>query len=182
MALLVFAGCRFGGASADPKAWIELDSDAGAAGSSAGSGTAGTGAGSGAGQGSAGTKSSAGEGEDGAVASDDDDGGSAGGTCTPPSTPPAVCDPVKNTGCGMGMQCDVDLVATQLAGRCTFSAPPDGGTGCFASPFTQSCPPTQTCEANACRDICLCDADCRAGSCCSQPLGTQGWKLCAPCK
>jgi hypothetical protein len=95
-----------------------------------------------------------------------------------------ICNPITNMGCtqGLGMQCDVNLLASTLQGQCVFSAPAvDGGT-CLNIPPTETCPPRHTCvDFNECRKVCLCDTDCDPGDCCSVPLGEQGFKTCRPC-
>lgn len=94
----------------------------------------------------------------------------------------AVCDPIANTGCSkeLGMQCDVDLLASSLSGICVFSAPRDGP--CVAIPPTESCPAGETCiDGDRCHKICLCDTDCDSGSCCNTPLGGAGFMVCGSC-
>jgi hypothetical protein len=94
-----------------------------------------------------------------------------------------MCDPLKNTGCvaELGMQCDVDLVATSLAGVCVFKAAPTDPAGCQNIPPTESCEPGTTCVEGNCQKVCLCDDDCDAGTCCKHPLGSGGWKSCTAC-
>jgi hypothetical protein len=99
-------------------------------------------------------------------------------TCSPPAV--AVCDPVKNEGCPPGMQCAVNELASTLTGYCTFSAPMDVGF-CFNSGVTESCPPTKACIGDRCKSLCFCDADCDPRECCVEPLGSLGFKVCAPC-
>jgi len=93
------------------------------------------------------------------------------------------CNPITNSGCAaeLGMQCDVDLFAPTLGGVCVFSAPAPTPDACLAIPPTQTCPAKQTCVEGACRTVCLCDADCGAGSCCTDLLGEQGFKTCSKC-
>lgn len=94
------------------------------------------------------------------------------------------CNPISNEGCTseLGLQCDVDMTSTEPRGICVFSAPaPDGGT-CLNIPPTETCPAGQTCvDFTACRKVCLCDDDCDAGDCCSEKLGSSGWKTCGKC-
>lgn len=105
----------------------------------------------------------------------------AGSACAPPSPSPAVCDPVNDTGCGSGMQCDVDLLQSELAGLCAFSTQYDAGP-CTATGLSESCPVKQTCVLGTCRKLCYCDSDCAPGECCTERLDdTLGWMLCAPC-
>ncbi|MET0386978.1 MAG: hypothetical protein ABW321_13515 [Polyangiales bacterium] len=95
-----------------------------------------------------------------------------------------VCNPITNRGCAgeLGMQCDVDLLAGELAGQCVFSAPPPDGGTCLNIPPTESCPAGSTCvDFSECRKLCLCDDDCGAGECCAEDLGAQGFKVCSPC-
>jgi len=90
-----------------------------------------------------------------------------------------VCNPVTNEGCPEPMQCAVDLASDVLAGYCIFNGPV--GAGCFNSGVTESCPPTSTCFDFECRTLCFCDADCEAGQCCVDPVGTLGFKACGAC-
>ncbi|MFT3926451.1 MAG: hypothetical protein QM778_28155 [Myxococcales bacterium] len=95
-----------------------------------------------------------------------------------------VCNPVTNTGCSEALvqRCAPDLSSAKLAGYCTFMGEiPDGGLECFNSVVTESCPPKSTCHNGACRSLCFCDADCGDGQCCTEPLGEQGFAVCAPC-
>lgn len=108
------------------------------------------------------------------------------------------------------MQCAIDLAA-KATGYCIFSAPESGNAGmgtagtpagvgampvppaaspsttttsttaCFNSGVTESCEPKSTCYSGECRTICLCDADCDAGGCCSDPVGDTGFKVCGAC-
>lgn len=94
------------------------------------------------------------------------------------------CNPIANTGCAaeLGMQCDVDLLASTLSGLCVFSAPPPDGGACLNIPPTESCPPGHTCvDFSECKKLCACDSDCDAGDCCSERLGDHGFKTCSPC-
>lgn len=92
-----------------------------------------------------------------------------------------VCDPIANTGCAteLGMQCDVDVFATTLAGVCVFNAPPADESACLNIPPTESCPAQMTCVEEACAKICLCDADCDGGERCTKPVGSGGFKVCS---
>jgi hypothetical protein len=111
----------------------------------------------------------------------DTDGGPRGGSC---DREVAVCNPVRNTGCPVELatQCGPDLSAATLAGYCTFTGPiPDAGIGCLNTVATESCPATTACVNGQCRPLCFCDADCGPGTCCTEPLGEQGFFLCAPC-
>lgn len=112
----------------------------------------------------------------------EDGSADAGASCPPVAI--EVCDPVKNRGCSgaLGMQCAIDY-AWPLTGYCIFLSPPAPGmtTECFNSGVTESCPPTFTCFADHCEKICLCDADCEAGSCCTQPVESTGFSVCGDC-
>jgi hypothetical protein len=94
----------------------------------------------------------------------------------------AVCNPVTNEGCAgtLQMQCAVDQLAI-LRGYCIFSSPPPGTGGCINSGVTESCPPTFTCVVDQCQKLCLCDADCDEGQCCTQQVGSTGFKVCRDC-
>jgi hypothetical protein len=106
----------------------------------------------------------------------------AGSECTPVDI--AVCNPVTNEGCpgSLAMQCAVDWAAT-LSGYCIFSSPPPvaGADTCFNSGVTESCPPTFTCVVDQCRRLCLCDADCEQGQCCTEEVGSTGFHVCRDC-
>jgi hypothetical protein len=94
------------------------------------------------------------------------------------------CNPITNSGCSreIGMQCDVDLLASTLRGQCVFSAPPTDAGTCLNIPPTETCPPRHTCvDFNECRKVCLCDTDCDPGDCCNVLLANQGFKTCKPC-
>lgn len=113
------------------------------------------------------------------------DGGStsdAGTTCAPVEI--AVCNPVTNQGCSaaLGMQCAVDFTVP-LGGYCIFYSgpPPALGGACLNTGVTESCAPTSACVGDRCRQLCLCDADCDEGQCCSDPLQGTGFKVCGEC-
>lgn len=100
-----------------------------------------------------------------------------------------VCNPVTNeffvAECGPGFmqQCAIDQF-NMLVGYCIFTSatPAQLGGACFNSGVTESCPATSTCSADGvCRTICLCDADCPAGQCCTEPVGTTGFSVCGAC-
>ena len=109
-----------------------------------------------------------------------DDGGR--GRC--PETAIAICDPIKNIGCpsGVSMQCAIDYAAT-LTGYCIYNAPPALGMSgeCLNTGITESCPAQFTCFSERCAKICLCDAECDAGQCCSQPIQGTGFSVCGDC-
>ncbi len=90
------------------------------------------------------------------------------------------CDPTIEGGCPDLMQCVIDLLAPTPTGYCVFSTPMGAGM-CVGSPMTESCPPTFTCFGGFCQELCLCDEDCSTGRCCGEPVGAQGFKLCADC-
>jgi hypothetical protein len=183
--LVGLAGCRFGGPSGDPGAYVTFPEDGGVdATSPADDG------------GSTGPRDDAptappdddatgddGPGDDGpggdastgdATASETDDGHACSGTV-------AVCDPVHNTGCNGLQQCDVDPSQTTTpTGLCLFASPAEGGP-CTSTLFTESCAARSTCVGGACRELCFCDADCPTGQCCSDTSGPPGFALCAPC-
>lgn len=96
--------------------------------------------------------------------------------------PSAICNPVTNIGCSsvLAQQCAVDLISPSLAGYCTFYAPVPG-EGCLNTGLTESCPPTTVCVAGACRRLCLCDAHCGTGECCTTPVSESGFKICSSC-
>ena len=120
---------------------------------------------------------------------DADGGGSApgtsvaGGGCGSTASIPG-CNPITNEGCAgeLGMQCDVDLSAPTPSGVCVFSSPSPNPGACLNIPPTESCPAGQTCVGfSTCQKVCLCDADCDAGDCCSEPLAGSGFKTCKAC-
>jgi hypothetical protein len=96
----------------------------------------------------------------------------------------AVCNPVTNEGCVdlLRMHCAVDPAASMLAGYCIFSGPPSpDGLACVNTVVTESCPMKSACLLGVCRTLCFCDADCKAGECCAEPIGDYGFKACLPC-
>jgi hypothetical protein len=108
-------------------------------------------------------------------------GSDAGAQCPPVEV--AVCNPVANEGCPapLGMQCAIDHLAS-LTGYCIFSAPTSMfGAECLNTGVTESCPATSTCHAGRCQQICLCDADCDAAQCCTDPIESTGFKVCGDC-
>ena len=116
-----------------------------------------------------------------------DAGADAGAQC--PDVQYEVCSPVTNeffvADCGpaFNQQCAIDQFST-LVGYCIFTSatPAQLGGACFNSGVTESCPATSTCSADGiCRKICLCDADCPAMQCCTEPVGTTGFSVCEPC-
>jgi hypothetical protein len=107
----------------------------------------------------------------------------AGAECVPAAV--ADCNPVTNEGCeaSLMMQCAVNFAAT-LTGYCIFNSggpPPALGGACLNTGITESCAPTATCVAGQCRKLCLCDADCGAAQCCTDPLESTGFKVCGGC-
>ncbi|MGH7435531.1 MAG: hypothetical protein ACRENE_07635 [Polyangiaceae bacterium] len=180
----VSTGCRLGGPSGDPKAYVA----AGDASSSNGGSDATV-----IGEDAAGS-------EDGGSAFDSledagvdavatGDGGSPDGgaveggddaSCT--GTVP-VCDPVHDTGCAGFQQCDVDPSQPNApAGLCLFhSAPSDDSGACLQTIVSETCDARATCVAGACRTLCFCNADCPAGQCCGDTSGPKGFRLCAAC-
>jgi hypothetical protein len=179
-AVAVLAGCRFGGPSADPEAYLTFPSDASAD-------AAGTDATT-----EASTPVDDAMTED-ATASDADEAEAeeGDGAADAPGTRPAndacgrtvaVCDPVENTGCNPFQQCDVDSTQTVTpTGVCVFNNGPTDGGPCTSSVFSETCPPHFTCSAAECRPLCACDADCPAGQCCSDATGPAGFLLCQAC-
>lgn len=121
------------------------------------------------------------------AAIDTDAGPDAGSQC--PDVHFDVCNPVTNeffvAECGpsFNQQCGIDQFS-MLVGYCVFASetPATLGGACFNSGVTESCPPTSTCSADGiCRKICLCDADCVAGQCCTEPVGATGFSMCGDC-
>lgn len=114
----------------------------------------------------------------------DDAGRGDGGVDRCPEAAIAVCDPIQNIGCpsGLSMQCAIDYAA-RLTGYCIYNAPPALGMSgeCLNTGITESCPPQFTCFAERCAKICLCDAECGAGQCCSQPIDRTGFSVCSDC-
>jgi hypothetical protein len=76
------------------------------------------------------------------------------------------------------MQCDVDLLSSNLTGMCVWSSPPPDPTSCLAIFPTESCPPKSTCVEGTCLTICVCDSDCAAAERCGMQLGASGFKAC----
>lgn len=190
--VLCFAmACRFGGPTGNPAQLVDLGHDGGSGGSGGGRGGAG---GRGGGDGAspetappvrsadAAEPNDAGTGAPNDAAPGElrpDASADSGSACAPTSSPFAACDPVHDTGCDPGLQCDVDF-AQPMASLCAFSTPYDAGP-CVTTPLSESCPERNTCLDGICRSLCFCDADCAAGECCLEPLDTLGWMLCAPC-
>ena len=107
----------------------------------------------------------------------------AGTECVPPAV--TDCNPVTNEGCAasLAMQCAVNFAAT-LTGYCIFFSggpPPTLGGACLNTGVTESCPGTATCVVDTCRKLCLCDTDCEAEQCCTDPLDSTGFKVCGDC-
>jgi hypothetical protein len=100
-------------------------------------------------------------------------------TCAP-AKPPAVCDPVRNTGCPPIplMQCDVDPAAAELTGRCAIFTPTPI-VSCAATTTDQSaaCLAKTACVDDRCVPLCHCDDDCPAGTTCSGDT-VSGFRLC----
>jgi len=198
---LVVAGCRFSASPADPYAGTPSNATAGGTGGQGTGGSTDTG-GTGDTGGVGGTDGATGAGATGGTATDSGAGGSTGGyiggvgtggsdagmpSCQP-ATPPAICDPVKNTGCLVPFSfCDIDPAQAVATGRCVFpwtTTPlPDAGGSCFVDMMTDTCTPTSTCVEGSCRKICYCDTDCPGGQCCTEPApgSSTTFKLCAPC-
>jgi hypothetical protein len=174
-ALVGLVACRFGGPSGNPAAYVTLPDDGGvdatATGDDGGSPAPPDDA----------TATPLGDdatGDDGpsgdATSAEASDGRSCSGTV-------AVCDPIHNTGCNGLQQCDVDPShTTSPTGVCLLADPADAGA-CMAPLFTATCAARSTCVSGACRQLCLCDADCPTGQCCSDTSGPAGFTLCAPC-
>ena len=187
--LLVLLGCRTGGPSADPLAYVETAVDAT---------DATQGAPAPADDGSALDDSFTPSPDDAMNPTSDDAGSSAadgggvgdgaagdapvGSACMPTV---AVCDPVHNTGCNPLQQCDVDsqnTTASKPTGLCVF---PGGGSvdasPCTATFVNESCAPKSTCVSATCRLLCFCTSDCPTGQCCSDTSGPLGFRLCRTC-
>jgi hypothetical protein len=176
-------GCRLGGPSGDPKAYVAVGDASSLNGGSDATVNS---------EGPAGPEdggSPADALEDAAVdVAAGDGGGSDGGTVTGaddascPGTVP-VCDPIHNTGCAGFQQCDVDPSQPNApAGLCLFhSAPSDDSGACLQTVVSETCDAQATCVAGACRTLCFCNADCPASQCCSDTSGPKGFRLCAAC-
>jgi hypothetical protein len=189
--IAVLASCRFGGPSANPNAYVAYDSgdDAALGDEPASEGddaafeptdatvvTA-----DGASHGDAGPPGDVAMPGDAAGTDDastpDEASGDGGCTATV-----AVCDPVHNTGCNPLQQCDVDTTQTSTpTGLCVFNSGSEGGGACTMSIVSESCAPENTCVSGACRALCVCDADCPIGQCCSDTSGPPGFTLCKDC-
>jgi hypothetical protein len=111
-----------------------------------------------------------------------DAGADVGSGCLPPFAA-EVCDPVCNTGCPPLSRCDVSEAPRR--GACVGVFIVGEGGPCFSGSTTDSCAVRLTCLEGRCRRLCYRDADCSAGSCCSQPLAAagapSGFAVCAPC-
>ena len=183
LALMVLSasGCRFGGPSGDPSAYLTFPSDA-------------------ADEQRIGDDADASLSEDASIDADVDvdvadampqgdapgDGptGDAGegGACTPPASV-AVCDPVTNTGCVL-LQCDVDTTMSTATGVCVLAsiAPLAESAACTQAMGSTPCEPDLTCFGGSCRRLCFCDSDCMGGGeCCNDSYAPTGFKLCAAC-
>jgi hypothetical protein len=168
------AACRFGGSTGDPSAYVPAG-DGGDAPDAATGDDATLAPVDDAGDDEAAAPDAGIDGDDA-----DADRPDASATCAASGTP-AVCDPVRNTGCVNAMQqCDIDTRQTTPTGICVFPTPSDAGP-CSASIFTETCSAHFACVASVCRQPCYCDSDCASGSCCSDTSGPPGWRLCAPC-
>jgi hypothetical protein len=91
-----------------------------------------------------------------------DGGGTA--SCTPGTGVP-VCDPVRNSGCSLFTQCDIDTDAAVQAGRCVSWTL--GSSACSASSTSTTCDARSACVDGTCRKLCYCDSDCAAGTKCN---------------
>jgi hypothetical protein len=111
-----------------------------------------------------------------------DAGADAGSGCLPPFAA-EVCDPVCNSGCPPLSRCDVSEAPRR--GACVGIFIVGEGGACFRGSTTDSCAVRLTCLEGRCRRLCYRDADCTAGSCCSQPVAAagapSGFAVCAPC-
>ena len=111
-----------------------------------------------------------------------DAGPDVGSGCLPPFAA-EVCDPVCNTGCPPVSRCDVSEAPRR--GACVGVFIVGEGGLCVRGSTTDSCAVRLTCLEGRCRRLCYRDADCTAGSCCSQPLAAagapSGFAVCAPC-
>ncbi|MGH7269659.1 MAG: hypothetical protein ACREJ3_04445, partial [Polyangiaceae bacterium] len=167
VAVATLTACRFGGPSADPEAYVSFPGDASAmlAGVDA-SMSAPPAVDAGSVPGEAGGQDRGAPGPTGVV---DAMAGDARASCSEAGSSVPVCDPVRNTGCNLFQQCDVDPnKKTTPTGLCLFNSPQDGGQGpCLMSLVSESCPPKTTCVSGACHPLCACDGDCPAGECCS---------------
>jgi hypothetical protein len=120
--------------------------------------------------------------QDAATANDAGPAQDAAAQCEPFSV--EGCNPVTNETCpdSLAMQCAIDHLAI-LTGYCIFSSPtpPALGGDCLNTGVTESCPPTSTCVDGTCRELCYCDIDCTAGTCCTDPVADTGFKVCGDC-
>jgi hypothetical protein len=111
-----------------------------------------------------------------------DAGADVGSGCLSPFAA-EVCDPVCNSGCPPLSRCDVSEAPRR--GACVGIFIVGEGGPCFRGSTTDSCAVRLTCLEGLCRRLCYRDADCSAGSCCSQPLtaagAPSGFAVCAPC-
>lgn len=107
------------------------------------------------------------------------DDGEEAGVCAPPTTPFAVCDPVRNTGCSFIVRCDVNT-DTKGEGRCVGLGALGENAFCTSASWTDTCSATLTCISNKCRKLCFCNADC-GSECCTEDVGSTGFKVCAAC-
>jgi hypothetical protein len=169
---IMSSACRIGGGSGPAGRWI-VETDAASPSEAGALADASHDASSGAvlGTPDAASAPRAGQGQAGAAGSTQagpaPDAGTDAASCTAPTV--AVCNPMKNDICSDVLQCDVDSLSTTLAGQCV------------ATPVTESCPPKATCHNGACRQLCFCDADCKTGECCNEPVGQLGFKVCGGC-
>jgi hypothetical protein len=97
--------------------------------------------------------------------------------CVAPS-PPAVCDPVCNTGCPALSRCDV--AEGTRTGACVGIWITGEGGACFKGSSTDACAARLTCVNGTCRRLCYRDNDCTNGQCCRSPLPS-GFMTCIAC-
>lgn len=176
--LLISGACRIGGPSADPRAYIEFPSDAGAAEDGSLSVDSGSDDASVA-DATVDVTSGSDTGAEGAADAPGSDGGD-GGACVRPDA--GACDPIANAGC-IALQCDIDTRFTTPTGICVLASPlPNApGTSCTQVSGSVSCQPGYTCYGGTCQKVCFCNADCSSGQCCNGSAGTTGFGLCSAC-
>jgi hypothetical protein len=188
LALATLVACRFGGPSADPKDYVTFPEDGGADASTSSHAGPPSPVDDGGGA-DPDVSTSAGD-DSGGPASDDsatddsttNDGGGGGDGAGQCGATVPVCDPIHNTGCNPFQQCDVDPTQkTAATGLCLFYSGSDASGACMSTGITESCPAKETCVSGACRALCLCNADCAPGQCCTDTSSAAPFKLCQAC-
>jgi hypothetical protein len=173
--------CRIGGPSASPDAYIEFPTEAGDASEQTPAAT----------ESGMDDASEAASGPDAlsiadapldaTTATDASAGEGGDAACTLPASIP-VCNPLTNTGCILS-QCDIDTTKSTPTGVCVLASPfpNDAGSACTQVSGSVSCQPQFTCSGGLCSQVCFCNSDCPAGSCCSGTVAATGFGLCGAC-